>query len=146
MIFSSFRGQSYLFFHYLCRINREKIDKMSAESKYTKEFEDYWKTHEAALLRVAPKVLRDERANNGKMNTAGDWLLFIIPIMAMVRLFCFFCLHQALCHRQTQHRGYRRRYQGLLLRCLSAGGTRGRKATISLIYSVLYFSSDAIRS
>lgn len=57
---------------------------MSAESKYTKEFEDYWKTHEAALLRVAPKVLRDERANNGKMNTAGDWLLFIIPIMAMV--------------------------------------------------------------
>lgn len=57
---------------------------MATESKYTKEFEDYWKTHEAALLRVAPKVLRDERANNGKMNTAGDWLLFIIPIMAMV--------------------------------------------------------------
>lgn len=57
---------------------------MSTESKYTKEFEDYWKTHEAALMRVAPKVLREERANNGKMNTAGDWLLFIIPIMAMV--------------------------------------------------------------
>lgn len=57
---------------------------MATESIYTKEFEDYWKTHEAALLRVAPKVLRDERANNGKMNTAGDWLLFIIPIMAMV--------------------------------------------------------------
>ncbi len=57
---------------------------MSAGSKYTKEFEDYWKTHEAALMRVAPKVLREERTNNGKMNTAGDWLLFIIPIMAMV--------------------------------------------------------------
>ena len=57
---------------------------MDTESNYTREFEDYWKTHEAALLRVAPKVLRDERANNSKMNTAGDWLLFIIPIMAMV--------------------------------------------------------------
>ena len=62
---------------------------MATESIYTKEFEDYWKTHEAALLRVAPKVLRDERANNGKMNTAGDWLLFIIPIMAMVACFVF---------------------------------------------------------
>ena len=49
---------------------------MSTESKYTKEFDNYWKTHEAALQRVAPKVLREERAGNGKMNTAGDWLLF----------------------------------------------------------------------
>ena len=57
---------------------------MSTGSKYTKEFDNYWKTHEAALQRVAPKVLREERAGNGKMNTAGDWLLFVIPIMAMV--------------------------------------------------------------
>ena len=85
---------------------------MATESIYTKEFEDYWKTHEAALLRVAPKVLRDERANNGKMNTAGDWLLFIIPIMAMV---------------------YRRGYQGLLLCHLSERGSQRTKRAPALI-------------
>lgn len=51
---------------------------------YPHEFETYWKAHEASLIQAAPKVLREERENNGKMNTAGDWLLFVIPIMAMI--------------------------------------------------------------
>lgn len=49
------------------------------EKKYPKEFEDYWKAHEQSLIEAAPPVLRDERKNNGKMNTTGDWLLFIVP-------------------------------------------------------------------
>lgn len=55
-----------------------------AEQKYPKEFETYWKAHEAALIAVAPRVLREERNNSNKMNTAGDWLVYIIPFMVMV--------------------------------------------------------------
>lgn len=54
-----------------------------AEQKYPEEYEAYWKSHEADLIKVAPKVLREERTNSSKMNTAGDWLLFIIPFMVM---------------------------------------------------------------
>lgn len=50
-----------------------------SETKYPVEFEQYWKTHEQQLINVAPSVLREERKNNGKMNTTGDWLLFIVP-------------------------------------------------------------------
>lgn len=53
-----------------------------ADKKYPREFEEYWKTNEQTLLAAAPVVLREERKNNGKMNTAGDWLLFIIPLVA----------------------------------------------------------------
>lgn len=53
-----------------------------ADKKYPREFEEYWKAHEQTLLAAAPAVLREERKNNGKMNTAGDWLLFIIPLVA----------------------------------------------------------------
>lgn len=51
-----------------------------------KEFENYWKHHQQALIQRAPQALKKERENTGKMNTAGDWLLFVIPIIAMV---CF---------------------------------------------------------
>lgn len=54
------------------------------EQKYPTEFETFWKAHEAALIEVAPHVLREERANSNKMNTAGDWMLYIIPFMVMV--------------------------------------------------------------
>ncbi len=57
---------------------------MPDRKKYSKEFEDYWKAHEQSLIEAAPPVLREERKNNGKMNTAGDWLLFIIPLVAGV--------------------------------------------------------------
>ena len=53
---------------------------MSEKKTYTEEFEKYWKDHEQSLIEAAPPVLREERKNNGKMNTTGDWLLFIIPI------------------------------------------------------------------
>lgn len=53
-----------------------------SENKYPKEFEEYWKQHEQQLINVSPKVLQEERKNNGKMNTAGDWLLFVIPLIA----------------------------------------------------------------
>lgn len=57
---------------------------MPDRKKYSKEFEDYWKAHEQSLIEAAPPVLREEHKNNGKMNTAGDWLLFIIPLVAGV--------------------------------------------------------------
>lgn len=47
--------------------------------KYPKEFEAYWKAHTQSLIEAAPPTLREERKNNGKMNTTGDWLLFIVP-------------------------------------------------------------------
>lgn len=52
--------------------------------KMEKEFEAYWKRHETELIRKAPHALKQERTNTGKMNTAGDWLLFIVPIIVMI--------------------------------------------------------------
>lgn len=49
-----------------------------------KEFENYWKHHQQQLIQRAPQALREERENTGKMNTAGDWILFALPVMAMV--------------------------------------------------------------
>ncbi len=49
-----------------------------------KEFEDYWNMHRARLIRRCPTSLKDERQNSSKMNTAGDWLLFIVPVVAMI--------------------------------------------------------------
>lgn len=66
------------FFHIFAHEMKEKHDIM-ADRKYPKEFEEYWKEHEQALLEAAPATLREERKDNGKMNTTGDWLLFIVP-------------------------------------------------------------------
>lgn len=55
---------------------------MSNKKIYDKQFEAYWKANGQSLIEAAPPVLSDERKNNGKMNTAGDWLLFIIPLVA----------------------------------------------------------------
>ena len=52
---------------------------MPDKKTYTEEFEKYWKDHEQSLIEAAPPVLKEERKNNGKMNTTGDWLLFIVP-------------------------------------------------------------------
>lgn len=49
-----------------------------------KDFEDYWKQHRASLLQVAPKALQEERGNSAKLNTLGDWLLYLAPILVMV--------------------------------------------------------------
>ncbi len=49
-----------------------------------KEFEDYWKAHKYKYFLAAPAALREERENSGKMNTAGDWILFCIPLVIMV--------------------------------------------------------------
>ena len=54
---------------------------------YPKEFEKYWSENRDAIIKSAPCVLREERANNGKMNTAGDWLLFIVPMLAGIGFF-----------------------------------------------------------
>lgn len=51
-----------------------------------KEFENYWNAHQQLLLPHAPQPLQDERARSGKMNTAGDWLLAALPVVAMVAL------------------------------------------------------------
>lgn len=66
------------FFHIFAIEMKEKHDIM-ADKKYPKEFEEYWKKHEQSLLEAAPATLREERKDNGKMNTTGDWLLFIVP-------------------------------------------------------------------
>lgn len=49
-----------------------------------KEFENYWKRHQQLLIQRAPNTLKEERRGTGKMNTAGDWILFLVPIVAMV--------------------------------------------------------------
>ncbi len=49
-----------------------------------KEFEDYWRDHKDTLILHAPKALLQERQRNTKMNTPGDWLLFILPIIVML--------------------------------------------------------------
>lgn len=49
-----------------------------------KEFEDYWRDHRDRLILHAPKALQQERQRNTKMNTPGDWLLFLLPILVMV--------------------------------------------------------------
>lgn len=51
------------------------------ENTYPRDFEIYWESHKADLIRQAPRALKEERENNGKMNTAGDWLLFALPII-----------------------------------------------------------------
>lgn len=51
-----------------------------AKKNYPKDFEDYWKANEQRLLDCAPPLLREERKENGKMNTMGDWLLFLVPL------------------------------------------------------------------
>ena len=56
-----------------------------AKQEYPTEFETYWKAHEAALIEAAPRALREERANSNRMNTAGDWLIYVIPFMVMGR-------------------------------------------------------------
>ena len=48
-----------------------------------KDFENYWKQHRLELIKHAPQTLREERENSGKMNTAGDWILFALPIIAI---------------------------------------------------------------
>ena len=48
------------------------------------EFEDYWESHRQLLINHAPKSLQEERKSYTKMNSAGDWLLFILPIMVMI--------------------------------------------------------------
>lgn len=48
------------------------------------EFEQYWHDHRSALEKHAPRQLLEERDNFNKMNTAGDWLLFIVPILIFV--------------------------------------------------------------
>lgn len=47
-------------------------------------FEEYWKKHKESLLLVAPKTLQEERKNSSKLNTVGDWVLFIACIALMI--------------------------------------------------------------
>lgn len=49
-----------------------------------KEFEDFWAAHRTTLIARAPQTLKSERENSSKMNTAGDWLLFALPIIVMI--------------------------------------------------------------
>lgn len=49
-----------------------------------KEFEDYWKKHRDSLLLAAPQALQEELREAPKLNTAGDWLLYVVPIIVMV--------------------------------------------------------------
>ncbi len=54
------------------------------EHSYPRDFEAYWEKHKADLIRQAPRALKEERENNGKMNTAGDWLLFALPVIVII--------------------------------------------------------------
>lgn len=55
------------------------------EAKHNSDnFEAYWAEHKSELIARAPQHLRQEREDALKMNTAGDWLLAIVPIIVMV--------------------------------------------------------------
>ena len=49
-----------------------------------KEFEDYWKKHRDSLILAAPQALQEEMHGATQLNTAGDWLLYVVPIIVMV--------------------------------------------------------------
>lgn len=50
------------------------------------EFEDYWKKHRTSLIALAPPQLKEELKNNTRMNTMGDFVIFVIPIAVLVGL------------------------------------------------------------
>jgi hypothetical protein len=54
------------------------------ENSSPSDFETYWEKNKADLIRQAPRALKEERENNGKMNTAGDWLLFALPVIVII--------------------------------------------------------------
>ncbi len=54
------------------------------DSSFPRDFEIYWEKHKADLIKQAPPALKEERENNGKMNTAGDWLLFALPVIVII--------------------------------------------------------------
>lgn len=116
------------------------------ENTYPRDFEIYWESHKADLIRQAPRALKEERENNGKMNTAGDWLLFALPIIVIVGftntdfiksellrfvvalaiglvLLCHHGLRQASRQWQEKHCRHRCRHQSLFLRHLQGGTT-----------------------
>ena len=47
------------------------------------KFEEYWQRHNQQLLTRAPRHLAEERAKSVKMNTAGDWLLLLFPVVVI---------------------------------------------------------------
>ncbi len=51
-----------------------------------KEFEDFWAAHSKQLIDRAPEHFREERKRNLSMNTLGDWLLWIVPIVIAISL------------------------------------------------------------
>lgn len=59
-------------------------NKAMTGNSYPRDFETYWEKHKADLIRQAPCALKEERENNGKMNTAGDWLLFALPVIVII--------------------------------------------------------------
>lgn len=60
------------------------MQNMAIFARMEKEFEDYWKKYRASLLLAAPKDLQEERNRSEKLNTFGDWLLYLAPIVVMV--------------------------------------------------------------
>lgn len=67
------------------------------EAKYNdNDFETYWTEHKTELIARAPQHLRQERENALKMNTAGDWLLAIVPIIVMVAFLSAGLIHSEI--------------------------------------------------
>lgn len=66
---------------------RNSREVLTIPKRMEKEFEDYWKLHSKQLEKVAPEQLRNELEDFGKMNTAGDWLLFIVPFIVFILFF-----------------------------------------------------------
>ena len=76
--------QNYCYFqrfHVLLQVSI--INAMEAKHN-SDNFEAYWAEHKSELIARAPQQLRQEREDALKMNTAGDWLLAIVPIIVMV--------------------------------------------------------------
>ena len=48
------------------------------------DFETYWQLNAKHLIDQATEALRRERENSKKMNTAGDWILALLPIAVAI--------------------------------------------------------------
>lgn len=59
-------------------------------------FETYWAEHKTELIARAPQHLRQERENALKMNTAGDWLLAVVPVIVMVAFLSAGLIHSEI--------------------------------------------------
>lgn len=92
--FSAEKFSDSSIFIYLCE-QSEKAMEFKDKDKFG-SFDDYWKANQKWLLDNAPMNLREERSGSGKLNTLGDWVLTLLPVVVMILL-----LQSGLIHNEV---------------------------------------------